>query len=211
MHSPYKAAGSALILTLLLGGCAAPLDKPLPDASAVAVPVTAALTDLRAAEWRTSKVLQNSQGVVQHLGDDKFPSGNLPAYLTQRLARTLASVKAQSVAVKTTDIRLSIPGAKVDETQLAVAAAKSGLIAAPVLSLMSTTDQNKSASAVFCLNVDGRDYLGNNARLFRFGPEGEVRESIDAAIAVLDKNIAAGITSVSVACEAGWEGGQARR
>ncbi len=76
---------------------------------------------------------------------------------------------------------------------------------------MSTTTENKSASAVFCLNVDGRDYLGNNARLFRFGPEGEMRNSIDAAIALLSKNIAAGISSTSVACEAGWEGGQPQR
>jgi hypothetical protein len=169
------------------------------------------VTDLRAAQWRITKVLQNAQGVVQHLGDDKFPGGSIPTYLTQRLARTLASVGAQSVAVKTTDVRLSIPDAKVDETQVATAVATSGLIAAPVFALLSTTSKNKSASAVFCLNVDGRDYLGDDARLFRFGPEGEIRESIDAAIAILDKNIVGGVTTKSVACEAGWEGGQSRQ
>lgn len=113
--------------------------------------------------------------------------------------------------MKTTDIRLSIPGARIDDTQLATAVATSGLIAAPVLALMSTTTQNKSASAVLCINIDGRDYLGNDARLFRFGAEGEIRESIDAAIAVLNGNIAAGVSSTRVACEAGWEGGQPRR
>ncbi len=148
---------------------------------------------------------------MQHLGDDKFPSGSLPTYLTKRLASTLASVKAQSVALKTTDIRLSIPAARIDETQLDTAIATSGLIAAPIFALMASTTENKSASAVFCLNVDGRDYLGNDARLFRFGPEGEMRDSIDAAIALLSKNIAAGISSTSVACEAGWEGGQPQR
>lgn len=210
MHRPHVSACSTLILSFF-GGCTTPIDKPLSDASVATIPVTAVVSDLRAIEWRVTKVLQNSQGVVQHLGDDKFPSGNLPTYLAQRLAGTLASVRARSVAVKTTAIQLSIPGARIDETQLATAVATSGLIAMPIVALMSTTSQSKSASAVFCLNVDGRDYLGNDARLFRFGPEGELRESIDAAIEVLNKNIAAGVSSTSVACEAGWEGGQPRR
>jgi hypothetical protein len=209
MHSPLTTSFSALVLTLL-DACATPIDKPLSSTPTTAIPVTAKVIDLRATKWKTTKILQNAQGVVQHVGDDKFPNGNLPAYLAQRLARALAVVSAQYVNVKTTDIRLSIPGARIDNTQLATGVATSGLIAAPVLALMSTTSQNKSASAVLCLNVDGRDYLGNDARLFRFGPEGELRESIEAAITVLEKNLAAGVSSTSVACEAGWEGGQAR-
>jgi hypothetical protein len=209
MRTPHISACSMLILSFLVG-CASPIEKPLADASAASVPVTAAVSDLRATEWKTTKVLQNSQGVVQHLGDDKFPGGSLPNHLAQRLARTLDKVKAQSVIVKTTDVRLSIPGARLDEIQLATAVGTSGVIAAPVFALLSTTTQNKSASAVFCLNIDGRDYLGNDARLFRYGPEGEMRESIEAAIAMLNNNIAAGVTSTSVACEAGWEGGQPR-
>jgi hypothetical protein len=209
MRHLCKSLTGALLLSLF-GGCAAPIDKPLAGASPPAVPVTAVVFDLRAADWKMTKVLQNSQGVVQHLGDDKFPGGDLPHYLAQRLALTLATVKATSIAVKTTDIRLSVPGAKIDQAQLAMAVTTSGLVAAPMFALLSTTSRNKSASAVFCLAIDGRDYLGNDARLFSFGPEGELRDSIDAAIGSLAKNITAGITSASVACEPGWEGGQAR-
>ncbi len=211
MRACHQLLAVSVLAPSILAGCATPLDKPISDAPALGILPAVAVTDLRAAEWKATRVVQNAQGVVQHLGDDRFPGGSLPAYLTQRLARTLASVKAQSVTVKTTDIRLSIPGAKLDEAQVATAVATSGPIAAPILALMSTTTQNKAASAVFCVSVDGRDFLGNDARLFRYGPEGEMRQSIDAAIAILERNIAGSTTTASVACEAGWEGGQPRR
>ena len=46
------------------------------------------------------------------------------------------------------------------------------------------------------------------ARLFRFGAEGELRASIEAAVTALAGNIVAGTTTTSPACAPGWEGGQ---
>ncbi len=201
---------SAVPVSLVLAGCAAPIDKPLPPAATVPITVTAAVTDLRSTEWKATKVLANGQGVVQHLGDNSFPGGSLPAYLAQRLAPSLTAAQAKTMSIKTVDVRLSIPDAKIDQAQLDTAVAMQGLIAVPIVGLFSAATRNMTASAVICVNIDGKDFVGNDARLFRFGPEGELRDSIDAAIALLAKNIAARAASTSVACEPGWEGGQPR-
>jgi hypothetical protein len=170
--------------------------------------VSATVQDLRADQWKKTAVLQLSTGVVQRVGDDLLPGKSLPDYLVSQLATVLSASGAKTVAIKTADIRLSIPGAKVDEGLLAIQVAMSGLVAAPIAHLLSQTTKDKTAAAVFCVSVDGRDYLGNDARLFRFGGEGELKQSIQAAINALAKNIAAGSVSTSVACQPGWEGGQ---
>jgi hypothetical protein len=195
---------------VLAAGCAVPLHTRVPAAPASPAALPASVTDLRSSEWKTTRLLSNSQGVVQHFGDNSFPGGSLPAYLAQRLAPSLATAGSSSMTVKTVDVRLSLPNAKLDDTQVLTAVAMHGPVAAPIFQMLSTTARDKSASAVICVAVDGNDYLGNDARLFRFGPEGELRDAIDAAVALLGKNIAGRVTSDSVACQPGWEGGQPR-
>ena len=210
MTLSYRRLVLPLGLLSLTLGCAAPLDKPLSESSRPAILVDAQVVDLRADSWKKTQVLQNAVGVVQHLGDDRLPGTNLPQYVAQELADLLNQRGVKRFAVKTADIRLSIPGAKLDQVQLANMVATTGLIAAPVMSLLSTFERNKSASAVFCVSLDGRDYLGNDARLFSFGAEGELKDSLSAALAVLKQNVAAGKSSTSPACDPGWEGGQPR-
>lgn len=194
--------------SVLAAGCAAPLGQRVSATVGPSTAVTVSVSDLRSAQWKTTQLIANSQGVVQHFGDNSFPEGSLPAYLAQRLAPGLATAGARSMAVKTVDVRLSFPHAKLDDTQVRTAVAMHGLVAAPIFGMLSATARDKSASAVICVSVDGKDYLGNDARLFRFGPEGELRDAIDAAVNVLSKNIGDRVTSDSVACQPGWEGGQ---
>ncbi|MFG5409698.1 hypothetical protein ABXN37_18395 [Piscinibacter sakaiensis] len=169
------------------------------------------MLDLRAAVWKRTQVLQNNVGVVQHLGDDRFPGGSLPDYIAQQLADLLNGRDARTLGIKTTDIRLSIPGARIDENRAAVISATTGFVAAPMIGLLSTMERNKTASAVLCVSVDGKDYLGNDGRLFALGAEGELRSSLASAIKKLRDNFASGTVTSSPACERGWEGGQARR
>jgi hypothetical protein len=200
----------ALFASFLLGvaGCAAPVQAPIATGAANVVTAPVAVQDLRAAQWKRTAVVQLTTGVVQRVGDDLFPGKSLPDYLVSQLSPTLIASGAKAVSIKTADIRLSIPGAKVDETLLATQVAMSGWIAAPIVGLLAQTSKDKTAAAVLCASVDGRDYLGNDARLFRFGGEGELKQSIQAAIAALAKNISTGATTTSVACQPGWEGGQ---
>ena len=197
----------------LLSACAAPVQDQLVPTPQARVALNAEVVDLRAENWKTTHVLQTSSGVVQHLGDDRFPGSSLPGYIGQQLADLLNRQGVKRIRVKTTDVRLSIPGARVDPVQSVAVAAATGttsLIAAPMVGLLSTMERNKTASAVLCVSIDGRDFLGNDGRLFAFGAEGELRSSLAAAIAKLRKNIESGVSSNSPACEPGWEGGQPR-
>jgi hypothetical protein len=183
--------------------------SPSADAPPDSVPVA----DLRAVEWRSTSVQNTSMGVVQHSGDDIFPDGTV-GFLRRRLSVVLASKRGVDVQLKTSDIQLFVPDVKVDPGAVGAAqrAVPAGaMLAAPVAALLSSFSKNKSASAVFCLAVGGSNYLGNDARLFRVGAESELKASIEAAVATLAQNIAAGKPTTSPACEPGWEGGQPRR
>ena len=206
MRSHFVSLG----LVVLLAACAAPQENAVEAAASEKPQFTGSVVDLRAPEWRNTKVIQTSQGVVQHLGDDGLPEG-LPGFLVGRIGNSLSRVGARSVEIKTTDVRLSLPEAQLDEVQTSTMVVMHGLVALPVVDLVSRFSRNKSASAVFCISVDGKDYLGNDSRLFRFGADEELRESIEAATAVLARNIESRAYSNSAACEAGWEGGQPRK
>jgi hypothetical protein len=186
------------------------VETQLVSAVQSAAALKATVADLRSDTWKRTQVLQTTTGVVQHLGDDRFPGGSLPDYLAQQLAETLNKKGAKSLAIKTTDIRLSIPGARIDQVQAATITAATGLVAAPMIGLLSTMERNKTASAVLCVSVDGKDFLGNDGRLFAFGAEGELRASLAAAVNKLRQSIEAGTATSSPACEPGWEGGQSR-
>jgi hypothetical protein len=169
----------------------------------------APMKDLRAAKWRKTQLENTSAGAVQHGGDDLFGPGGVALYLMERLSNSLPA--DEQPQLKTADIRLFVPGTRIDPTQLSTVQAlvpAGALVAGPIASLISRFSKNKSASAVFCISIAGKDYLGNDARLFRVGPESELRESIAAAAAVLAKNVASGTTTDSPACSPGWEGGQ---
>ncbi|WP_157549039.1 hypothetical protein [Piscinibacter sakaiensis] len=202
---------AAAALAVALGGCASPVEKPFVPVPPSKLELRAEVLDLRAAVWKRTQVLQNNVGVVQHLGDDRFPGGSLPDYIAQQLADLLNGRDARTLGIKTTDIRLSIPGARIDENRAAVISATTGFVAAPMIGLLSTMERNKTASAVLCVSVDGKDYLGNDGRLFALGAEGELRSSLASAIKKLRDNFASGTVTSSPACERGWEGGQARR
>ena len=179
----------------------------------VTVSLSPVIVDLRSDEWLTTKVVNTGVGVVQHTGDSIFPTGTV-GFLRQRLGAVLPTDPAVVIQLKTSDIRLSIPDAKVDQTtvQSLQHSNPKGAYVVPVVALLTESfSKTKSASAVFCVAVNGQDYLGNDARFFRFGAEGEMKDSIDAAVASLARNIAAGNATASPACEPGWEGGQAVR
>jgi hypothetical protein len=210
MQPTQRLRNIALLPAVLLAACAAPVEIQLVPTSQSAALLNAQVEDLRADAWKKTQVIHTSTGVVQHLGDDRFPSGGLPAYVAQQLADLLNKNGAKKLTIKTTDVRLSIPGARVDPTQAAALTAATGLVAGPMIGLLSTMERNKTASSVLCVSVDGKDFLGNDGRLFAFGAEGELRSSLAAAINKLRQNIASGTPSSSPACEPGWEGGQAR-
>ena len=154
-----------------------------------------------------------STGVIQYSGDDIFPDGTV-GFLRRRLAVVLSSDPSVVVHLKTSDIQLYLPDVKVDSGAVAAAqrAVPAGaIVAAPIAALLSSFSKNKSASAVFCVSVGSLNYLGNDARLFRFGAEEELRASIEAAVVGLASNIATGKPTTSPACEPGWQGGQPRR
>jgi hypothetical protein len=195
---------------VFLVACAAPVETQLVAAVQPTAALSAVVADLRSEAWKRTQVLQTTTGVVQHFGDDRFPGGNLSAYIAQQLTETLNKKGTKSLTIKTTDIRLSIPGARIDQIQAATVTAVTGLVAAPMVGLLSTMERNKTASAVLCVSVDGKDFLGNDGRLFAFGAEGELRASLAAAISKLRQSIESGTVSSSPACEPGWEGGQSR-
>ncbi len=179
------------------------------SAMSEAVVAPSPFKDLRAEKWRRTSLVNTTAGAVQHGGDDLFGSGGVTDYLTERLANSLPA-DAQ-VQLKTADIRLFVPGTRIDPTQLSTVQAlvpAGALAAGPIAALISGFSKNKSASAVFCISIAGKDYLGNDARLFRVGPDAELKDSIAAAAAVLAKNVASGTTTDSPACSPGWEGGQ---
>jgi len=197
---------SLALVTTLAAAAHAQL-SPAQQAAPVEAP---AIQDLRAEQWLRTRVLNTGSGVVQHTGDDVFPGGTI-GFLRERLTSVLPRDGSMAVQLKTADIRLYVPDVRVDEG--AVGAAQrtvpgDALLAAPIALLVSSFSKNKSASAVFCVCIDGHDYLGNDARLFRFGAEGELRASIEAAATALARNIVAGTTTTSPACAPGWEGGQ---
>jgi hypothetical protein len=208
MHSIHPLKNFACLSAGFLAACAAPVETQLVPAAQPTIYLNAAVEDLRSEAWKRTQVRQTTTGVIQHLGDDRFPRTSLPAYVGQQLADILNKNGAKKLTVKTTDIRLSIPGARIDQTQAATLTSTTGLIAAPMIGLLSTMERNKTASAVLCVSVDGKDYLGNDGRLFAFGAEGELRASLAAAISKLRKSIESGTVSSSPACEPGWEGGQ---
>ncbi|MFN7882247.1 MAG: hypothetical protein ACK5PF_04445 [bacterium] len=210
MHTLHRFKAVASLSAVFMIGCAAPVETQLVSAVQPTAALNAAVADLRADAWKKTQVLQTTTGVVQHLGDDRFPGGSLPAYLAQQLAETLNKKGAKTLTIKTTDIRLSIPGARIDQTQAATVTAVTGLVAAPMIGLLSTMERNKTASAVLCVSVDGKDFLGNDGRLFAFGAEGELRAALAAAVTKLRQSIESGAVSSSPACEPGWEGGQSR-
>jgi hypothetical protein len=169
--------------------------------------------DLRAPEWHSTRVVNTTSGVVQHTGDDIFPDGTV-GFLRERLSSVLPTDSGIEVQLKTSDIRIYLPNVKVDENALRAtqnSVRSGGYLAAPIVYLLESFSRNKSASAVFCVAVGGKDYLGNDARLFRAGAEGELKASIDAAVKILAANIASGKPTTSPACEPGWEGGQPAR
>lgn len=170
------------------------------------------ITDLRAERWRKTSLANTSAGAVQHGGDDLFGTAGVAGYLAERLAPYLRP--DTEVQLKTADIRLFVPGMSIDATQLSTVQAvvpSGAMIAAPIALLISGFSKNKSASAVFCVSIAGKDYLGNDARLFRMGPDAELKESIAAAASMLAKNFASGASTDSPACAPGWEGGQGQK
>lgn len=171
----------------------------------------AVINDLRDPRWKDTRVVDTGAGVVQYTGDAAV-SGGLISYLGLRLQNHLDP--SSKVALKTADIRLSLVGVSYGVTHVFSDSAKvvliGTLISVPISALMSAFEKNKSASAVICVSVDGNDYLGNDARLFRYGAETELRESIEAAVQRLIENIKHHRVTDSPACAPGWEGGQAR-
>ncbi len=171
----------------------------------------AEVRDLRAQQWKSTTVRNVGTGVVQHFGDDT-QLGTFTSLIGGRL-KTILSPDSGPVEIKTVDVRLSLPNARIDEValqtvQLSSQSLGAPLIAAPVAALLSRFSKDKTASAVFCVSIGGKDYLGNDARLFRFGAESELRESVEAALVRLKAAVEAGASSTSPACEPGWEGGQ---
>ena len=174
--------------------------------------LSAATEDLRDARWKVTTVEYLGTGVVQHLGDDT-KLGSFADLITNRLQAAPLKTPISQVSIKTVDVRLSLPYARIDEGALGAAQRSSpnaGLIAAPIVALLAGFSKDKSASAVLCVTVNGKDYLGNDARLFRFGAEDELRASIEAALEKLSKAVELEEASTSIACEPGWEGGQPR-
>lgn len=117
------------------------------------------------------------------------------------------------IELKTADVRLSLPDARIDDIAVNVArhAVPQGAAFAPAFAaLFSKFSKDKVASAVFCVSIDGKNFLGNNARLFRYGAEEELDASIEAALKVLEQSIQSGAQTESPACEPGWESGQPR-
>lgn len=172
----------------------------------------AELLDRRAPQWKATTVRNVGTGVVQYTGDDT-QFGNLAVLLRSRLVSSGALAASQPLEVKTTDVRLSLPDVKVDEeavqaVQLVVPGGQ--VLAAPIAAILSAFSKNKAASAVFCVAIDGRHFLGNDARLFRFGAEGELRDAVESAIQRLTAAVRSGATTESPACDPGWEGGQAQ-
>lgn len=169
------------------------------------------IEDLRDSRWRTASAVDTGQGVVQYLGDAAVPNG-IPALIQRQLSAVEWLRSDSKVQLKTADIRVSVPnvslkGARVISNSQAVATIGT-LASFPIWTLLSSFEKNKSASAVFCVSVDGKDYLGNNARLFRYGADEELAGAIDVAVKTLVMNMRARRTTDSVACEAGIEGGQ---
>lgn len=177
---------------------------------AVGGPAVSDVRDLRADRWKKTTVANVGTGVVQYTGDDtKF--GQFPVRIEDRL-RALPEVKKSSlIEIKTIDVRLSLPDVHVDPLDIQaqqVAMPRGAALVPGIAYLFTNFSKNKSASAVFCVAVDGKNYLGNDAKLFRFGPEDELSESIERALKLLEQAIRSGNSVDSPACDPGWEGGQ---
>lgn len=190
---------TSLVLTLVL------------STSALATSIEA--IDLRADRWKRTSVVNFGSGVVQYTGDDT-KHGSFATMLEKRIRSVSGINRNTRIELKTADVRLSLPDARIDETAVNAArhAVPQGAAFAPVVaSLFSKFSKDKVASAVFCVSIDGKSFLGNNSRLFRYGAEEELDASIEAALKVLEQSIQSGAQTESPACEPGWEGGQPRR
>jgi hypothetical protein len=172
-----------------------------------------AVRDLRAERWRTTAVINVGSAAIQHTGDDTR-LGSFRTLVAKRIGALPNITPISVVSLKTADVRLSLPDVRVDQNAVEVTGQlvpNGALLAAPIAALISMFSKNKTASAVFCVSIDGKDYLGNDARLFRIGAEAELMDAVEVALQRLSKAVASGTATDSVACEPGWEGGQPRR
>lgn len=184
-------------------------------AAAACAPTSfAEVIDLRAEKWKRTTVANVGTGAVQHTGDDT-KLGSLRDRVMNRIAALPSVSGASRVEIKTIDVRLSIPDAQLDwaavrhvQSSPQLYDPKYAAFAPVFASLLARFSKDKTASAVFCVAVDGKHFLGNDARLFRYGPEEELVASLEAALSALEKAIQSGAATDSPACEPGWEGGQ---
>lgn len=190
-----------LILTaLVMGGCASTPPEPILQPTLRVPEITFAVHDLRDARWRESTIKLNVKGAVQYRGDDALPGG-IPNYLWSHLKEALESKGAKSVSLKTADWRIAIP-------DLSIPALGPNTLGIDQIHYILTAQS--SASAVLCVSVDGIDYMGNHAHLFRSRSEQEAIVALSQALTVLRTNIQRGNSTDSPACQPGWEGGQPR-
>lgn len=181
--------------------------------SASSLAASIQVTDLRAGRWKRTSVVNVGTGVVQYTGDDtKYGSF---ATLVEKVIQQVPSVtESTRIELKTADVRLSLPDAKIDYDSVNVAryvVPERAVFAPAFAALFSVFSKDKMASAVFCISIDGKNFLGNDSRLFRYGAQEELDASIEAALKVLGNAIQTDSTTESPACEPGWEGGQPRR
>lgn len=178
--------------------------------SASSLAASSDIVDLRAARWKRTYVANVGTGVVQYMGDDaKY--GSFATLVEKSIRPVLRGAESLRIELKTADVRLSLPDTKVDEAAVNAArnAVPAGAAFAPAIAaLFSAFSKNKMALAVFCVSIDGKNFLGNDARLFRYGAQEELDASIEAALKVLSNAIQTGSETESPACEPGWEGGQ---
>lgn len=167
--------------------------------------------DLRAERWKRTTVVNVGTSAVQHTGDDTR-LGPFPDLIERHLRSASAIDPSARLAVKTVAVSLTLPQTSVDEQAVATAqrAVPSHALLAPIAGiLLSRFSKDKSASAVFCVAINGQNYLGSDARLFRSGAEKALEESVQAGLEALVQAIRKQQVSASPACDAGWEGGQA--
>ena len=172
----------------------------------------AEVIDLRAERWKRTSVESTGRGVVQYTGDDtRF--GPFSDLIEKRIRQIPGLAESTRIEIKTADVRLSLPNVVVDANRIHAvqAAVPPGAAYVPGLAaLLSTFSKDKTASAVFCVAINGKNFMGNEARLFRFGADGELNTAVEAALTMLKEAVQSDTPTESLACEPGWEGGQAR-
>ena len=187
-----------ILVTLVTSGCAHAPTDPILQPSFTAPEHTFSAQDLRAARWTKTSMAPNVKGVVQHRGDDALPGG-IPNYLWSHLQATLEGKGVKHVALKTADWRIAIPDLNVPVL---------GPNTMRIDQIHHALTAQSSASAVLCISVDGVDYLGHHAHIFRSGSEQEAIVALSQALTVLRANIQRGHPTDSPACQPAWEGGQ---